>query len=92
MPVPRHTADLLAALLKKEVGSILIKGEPGVGKTTLALELLSMHGRGVYISTRISLEQLTLHQKELARLFEEGKILDVSLGKLHPNGDSHFLD
>ncbi len=92
-PASGYTADLLAPLLKREVGSILIKGEPGAGKTTLALELLSMHGSGVYISTRVSLEQLISHQKELSRLLKEGKIIDVSADKLHPKKDnSQFLD
>jgi KaiC/GvpD/RAD55 family RecA-like ATPase len=68
---------MLRPLLKKEVGSILIKGEPGTGKTTLALELLAMHGNGAYVSTRVSIEQLVEHQKELASLFKNRRILNI---------------
>lgn len=85
-------AGILGQLLKKEVGSILVKGEPGTGKTTLALELLALHKRGVYISTRVSLEQLIEHQKELSRLFEDGSIIDMGKQKPNARNDSYFYD
>jgi KaiC/GvpD/RAD55 family RecA-like ATPase len=45
----------------KSKGHVLIKGDPGTGKTTLALELLRMlgvGGKGVYLSTRVSPSKL----------------------------------
>jgi KaiC/GvpD/RAD55 family RecA-like ATPase len=48
----------ITSLLSDAVQAILIKGEPGCGKTTFALELLRAAGGGVYISTRVSREKL----------------------------------
>ncbi len=67
----------LDSLLSPAVKSILIKGEPGVGKTMLALELLKLHGRGVYVSTRVSAEKLLEHVPGMAQLIESGKILEA---------------
>ena len=89
---PSEAPSLLGQLLKKEVGSILVKGEPGTGKTTLALELLALYKRGVYVSTRVSLEQLIEHQKELSRLFEDGAIIEMGMQKASPKNDSYFFD
>ncbi|MGA2666194.1 MAG: ATPase domain-containing protein, partial [Nitrososphaerales archaeon] len=38
--------------------AILVKGEPGTGKTTFAIELLKTADGGVYISTRVSRQRL----------------------------------
>jgi KaiC/GvpD/RAD55 family RecA-like ATPase len=46
------------SLLSEPVGSVLIEGGPGTGKTTFAIELLRKAGRGIYISTRVSKERL----------------------------------
>ncbi|MGD0639023.1 MAG: ATPase domain-containing protein [Nitrososphaerales archaeon] len=46
------------SLLSDAVQAILIKGEPGCGKSTFVLELLRAAGGGVYISTRVSREKL----------------------------------
>ena len=48
----------ISSLLSDAVQAILIKGEPGCGKTTFVLELLRAAGGGVYISTRVSREKL----------------------------------
>ena len=47
----------LSTFLQKRGHTLLIKGLPGTGKTTLALELMRAHGekgKGVYLSTRVS--------------------------------------
>lgn len=52
--------DDLYEYLKRK-GHVLIKGDAGTGKTTLALELLRMlgvGGKGVYLSTRVSPSEL----------------------------------
>ena len=46
------------SLLSEPVGSLLIEGGPGTGKTTFAIELLRKAGHGIYISTRVSKEKL----------------------------------
>jgi KaiC/GvpD/RAD55 family RecA-like ATPase len=89
-----NRSEVLRPLLNKEVGSLLIKGEPGTGKTTLALELLALHGRGIYVSTRVSLEQLIDHQKELSTLFKTRKVVNLEPFKQkRPSGKKpHFFD
>ncbi|MEM4274877.1 MAG: gas vesicle protein GvpD P-loop domain-containing protein [Candidatus Nitrosocaldaceae archaeon] len=53
--------SIFANFFKANPTSLLIRGDPGVGKTTLALELLNYvkpYYRGCYISTRVSYEKL----------------------------------
>jgi KaiC/GvpD/RAD55 family RecA-like ATPase len=47
------------SLLNPVVGAILIKGQPGTGKTSLAIEMLRRAGGGLYFSTRVSREKLS---------------------------------
>lgn len=67
-PLPRQGNALLENLLNEGIRFILLKGEPGTGKTTLALDLLKKHGKGAYVTTRVSLEQLQTHKPELRNL------------------------
>lgn len=55
--------SILDSLFSPAVTSVLIKGEPGTGKTTLALDLLRRYGTGLYLSTRVSEEKLLEQQK-----------------------------
>ena len=77
-PLENSESDsLLDSLLTPQVRFVLIKGDPGTGKTTLALELLSRHGRGVYASTRVSLDQLSLQNPILRSLIERGFVSEL---------------
>ncbi|MDG6904790.1 MAG: hypothetical protein JRN20_03275 [Nitrososphaerota archaeon] len=90
--VERNTSLILSPLLKSQVGTILIKGEPGTGKTTLAMELLSIYGKGIYVSTRASQEQAIEHHPVLSRLSAEGKILEVRDSNKPPDKYFSFDD
>jgi KaiC/GvpD/RAD55 family RecA-like ATPase len=65
--------SVLDSLFSPAISSALIKGEPGGGKTTLALELLRRHGTGLYISTRVSQEKLLDQQQSFKPLLEQNK-------------------
>lgn len=67
----------LNSLLKSSIRGILIKGEPGVGKTTFAIELLKCYGKGVYLSTRVSEEKISEQYPSIRKLIEEEKVLEV---------------
>ncbi|MGI0078839.1 MAG: ATPase domain-containing protein [Nitrososphaerales archaeon] len=70
---------LLDSLLSSKVRYVLIKGEPGSGKTTLALELMKNYGGGVYISTRVS-QQLSMEQQPtIGELLQQEKIKELNL-------------
>ena len=65
---------ILDQILSPKIRFMLIKGEPGTGKTTLALDLLTKYGSGLYISTRSSLEQATAQNQVLRELVQKGLI------------------
>ena len=65
---------LLTELLDPNIKVVLIKGRPGAGKTTLALELIASYGRGVYISTRVSEARLIWQFPHVKRMVEEGRL------------------
>src|ERR1044072_8252608 len=59
-----HLPSELLQFVKNESYSLLIKGKPGTGKTTFALTLLDNlndDSNYFYISTRLSLKQLSLY-------------------------------
>ncbi|MFI5420611.1 MAG: RAD55 family ATPase [Nitrososphaerales archaeon] len=72
---------LLRSFLSPRVRTLLIKGEPGSGKTTLALELLKEFGRGVYISSRVSGDMLLEQNRQLRDLVERGVIASLSMSE-----------
>ena len=67
-----HIPTELIDFLKRETYSLLIKGGPGTGKTTLALTILrvlNINKNCLYISTRISPEQLFKYYPWLESFF-----------------------
>jgi KaiC/GvpD/RAD55 family RecA-like ATPase len=85
-----ETDQILEPLLKPQVSTILIKGEPGTGKTTLAMELLRIHGRGTYVSTRVSPEQYSIQLPHLTTLFFNPTPSNANLGKEAPREPSQY--
>jgi KaiC/GvpD/RAD55 family RecA-like ATPase len=71
--------NLLDSLLAPQIRFILLKGDPGTGKTTLALDLLTKYGRGMYISTRSSLKQATIQNRMLRELVQKGMVSEPNL-------------
>ncbi|OFV68285.1 hypothetical protein DRN98_03315 [Methanosarcinales archaeon] len=72
-------AELLRAIEKPGGFSLLLKGRPGVGKTSLALELLrAVGGEGIYLSTRVSPKALYTHFPWLEECIEPINIIDTS--------------
>jgi KaiC/GvpD/RAD55 family RecA-like ATPase len=75
--VPR---DLLAFLTNPQPQSLLIKGAPGTGKSSLALALLSAYpGRGYLVANRVSLPALREHFPDLPRRLPLDHVVDATL-------------
>lgn len=72
---------LLKSLLSSKIRTLLIKGEPGTGKTTLALELLAGFGSGVYVSSRVSRDMLMEQNPQLRELARRGLVSSVSMSE-----------
>ena len=72
-PVGHFPRELLK-FVKNDSYSLLIKGNPGTGKTTLALNLLDNlndDSNYFYISTRLSLKQLLLYYPWVEKFFSK---------------------
>jgi KaiC/GvpD/RAD55 family RecA-like ATPase len=73
--------DLLDRLLNPSISTFLVKGNPGTGKTTLALELLKRKGKGVYVATRVTTEKLVA-QNPNVKIITTGVVPDkISVGE-----------
>jgi len=75
--------DGLAEFLQTGGNTLLIKGDAGTGKTTLALQLMKrLAGKdgGVYISARVSKEKLRKHNAAAVELVGEDGFVDLRLG------------
>jgi KaiC/GvpD/RAD55 family RecA-like ATPase len=72
----------LVDYLNQKGRTLLIKGLPGTGKTTLALHLLGRvgHGEGVYFSSRVSDESMRRQFTGLNRILAEKNFVDTRLG------------
>ncbi len=75
---PSPPPDLLAFLRSPEHRTLLITGEPGVGKTTLSLSLLSALARpSFYVSTRVGRGNLLHHFPWLVGSLAPDRIADL---------------
>lgn len=78
--------EIMKAVESGEGFSLLIKGAPGTGKTSLALEILKKTKRpGIYLSTRVSPESLYKHFPWLERCIEPINIIDT--GQVYVSSD-----
>jgi KaiC/GvpD/RAD55 family RecA-like ATPase len=67
----------IAEFLKRPRASLLIRGEPGSGKTLLALRIAEELRNSFYISTRISAKNLFETYPFLREIFDEKDVIDV---------------
>lgn len=82
--IPMTRLDGLAHFLRVKGHTLLIKGEPGCGKTTLALRIMEEFGdgNGIYISSRVSETKLYTQISYADKLLSGGKFVDVRLDTL----------
>jgi len=73
---------LLDELLSPSISTFLIKGTPGAGKSTLALELLRRNGKGTYVSTRVSKENLAAQNPQVSVVVVKGTENELRIGKV----------
>ncbi len=72
-------SPLLRRLLAPGIKLILIKGPPGVGKTSLAVRLLEYVESAAYISTRVGFEKLSKQNPRIKLLEDRGQLQELSL-------------
>ncbi|TLX74418.1 MAG: hypothetical protein E6L05_02745 [Thaumarchaeota archaeon] len=90
-----HIPNELIDFLKRETYSLLIKGDAGTGKTTLALSILrtlNINKDCLYISTRISPEQLFKYYPWLGSFFGESTKSESEENSEFETDKSVFVD
>ncbi len=82
-----HLPTEIRRFFRSRVGqSLLIRGAPGTGKTTLALSLLAgLQGPGFYVSTRVFYPELLEHYPWLHDHLPENHVIDAE--SLWPGAD-----
>ncbi len=90
-----HIPNELIDFVKRETYSLLIKGDAGTGKTTLALTILralNINKNCLYISTRISPEQLFKYYPWLESFFGNSKKSELEEITEFETGNPIFVD
>lgn len=85
----------LVNFLRQETYTLIIKGHAGTGKTTLALTILrelQIKSNCLYISTRISPEQLFQYYPWLERTFDSSKRTKLTDASSSGDGSLVFVD
>lgn len=85
----------LFEFIKHDTYSLLIKGDVGTGKTTLALTLLlalNVKKNCLYLSTRTSPEKMFEHYSWIENFFDSSKKLDLSDGSEVATDIATFVD
>lgn len=92
---PVKIPEELVNFLRQETYTLIIKGQAGTGKTTLALTILrelQIKSNCLYISTRISPEQLFQYHPWLENTFENPKKTKLTDGANSGDGSLVFVD
>ncbi len=71
MPKADGSSAVVGSLMRPAIRAVLIKGEPGTGKTIFSLELLRSHGGGLYVSTRVPEDKILMQYPSLRLLFTD---------------------
>ena len=71
--------ESLTRLLAPGIKLILLKGIPGVGKTTLATKLLESVDSGTYVSSRVGIRKLSEQNPRIKELELKGKLQELNV-------------
>lgn len=85
----------LVQFLKQETYSLLIKGQTGTGKTTLALSILrelNINKNCLYISTRISPNQLFQYHPWIENFFDKPRVMELTETPENEKNHHMFVD
>ncbi len=87
--------DELSQFLRQETFSLLIKGNTGTGKTTLALSILKdldVNKNCLYISTRVSPDQLFQYYPWIESFFPKSRHVEIAESSEHNKEQHVFVD
>src|SRR5438445_13708973 len=82
---------MLDEFLAPSVSTFLVKGSPGSGKSTFALELLRARGKGTYVSTRVSKEKIAVHNPQVEMVVLGDKEKGLSVGGMSIDAKDYRL-
>ncbi len=86
---PQLLRDMIS---KPFIKTIVIKGAPGAGKTTLSLEIMNAIGSGIYVSTRVAIRELVEQHPYMKPMLERGELEDVSFEDLRLGSAADIME